>query len=112
MFRSLNSAGLFPKNSVGRPPARNSVLGPASPFLQGDMRESAEDFLAIASGTYSLIQPWTDRNGGVIWPGPMMFLFLDYTWCDDDFLSYSNGNYSSLSGGNGWLSDWSFFAPT
>ena len=112
MFRSLNSAGLFPKNAVGKPPPRNTALTASSAFLALDFRECAEDFLALVAGTYSLIQPWTDLNGNTIWPGPFMFFLEDYTWCDDDFLSYSAGTYATLSGGNGWLTDWSFFGPT
>ena len=112
MFRSINPAGPFFKNAFGPWPKRNSVLASGTGFAAADARESIDDLQWITSGTYSLINNWVDGFGVIGWQSPWLFGFLDYTWCNDDFTSYANGNYATLSGGTGWLSNWAFAPAT
>jgi hypothetical protein len=101
MFRSQN--GNYSTKTGGNYSGwRESVITGSSPDFF--FRESNENFQQYPSATYDRLDINTDTFGNLLWKNSGQILYFDYTWNGDDMQSYSNGTYSSLSGGSPYSS--------
>ena len=112
MFKSINSRRSAPISLVNKALESAGIFvgtGSADPIT-----ESAEDFRLVPSATYNgVLGSVVDAFGNSIWLGPAMIVGgLDYDFCTHDFQDEANGNYATLTGGTGWLSDANIITPT